>query len=249
MTLAPHPLTRVHWHHPEWVAMVVAASGWLAVSVPAATEPALLLRSVHASGVAVLAHAALMAAAMMGPLVLANVHDLAGSSLWRRRYRAVLAYLAGYLGLWTVVGAAMMLALDAVLPITGPVPLVVVLGAVVVLFAGSAAHRRHLRRCSATRPLVLTGWRADRDCVEEGIRTGWQCVQASWPVMLAVMASGGLLVLAAGAAYLFAERSGRIRDQRLTPWALALVEAAVLAALAAHALSMSGVPLPAHTGH
>jgi len=67
--------------------------------------------------------------------------------------------------------------------------------------------------------------------------------------MLAVMASGGLLVLAAGAAYLFAERSGRIRDQRLPPWALALVEAAVLAALAAHALSMSGVPLPAHTGH
>ena len=50
-----------------------------------------------------------MTAAMMTPLVLGQAHDLAVASLWRRRYRAVIGYLVGYLLAWTVLGAVTML--------------------------------------------------------------------------------------------------------------------------------------------
>ena len=99
-----------------------------------------------------------MSAAMMAPLVVAPAHQLAVSSLWRRRYRAVAGYLAGYLGGWTLVGALMMTGLHVVRSWAGALPLVTVTGAAAVVVAATEDHRRRLRRCVATRPLALAGW-------------------------------------------------------------------------------------------
>jgi hypothetical protein len=249
MTTAPATLTRVHWHHPEWVVTVVAASGWVALVAPVTVEPGLLVRGVHASEVG-FGHAAVMAAAMMGPLVLDHAHELAVSSLWGRRYRAVTTYLVGYLGLWAVLGAAGMLALHVALALTETLPLVAVLGTVAVLVARSETHLRRLRRCSATRPLAVTGWRADHDCLDAGVRMGWRCATTSWAVMLLVMAQGGLLTLAAGTAYLVAERRGRLQDRHLARWTLAVVGLAVVATLAGLVPGATDLPpQPEHDGH
>ncbi len=252
MTTAPTALVRVHWHHPEWVALVIAVVAWLGLAAPVATSPAALLRATHHPGIGVLGHAAVMAGAMMAPLVLPQAHDLAVSSLWPRRYRGTMCYLAGYLAVWTLVGAAMMTGLHVLVPRTGALPLVALTGAVAVVVAATEDHRRRLRRCGATRPLALTGWHADRDCADAGVRMAGRCAATTWAMMLAVMAQGGLVVLVAGTAYMVAERRGHLRDAQLARWTLALALVAVtLTALVVRDAGspVPGLPVDPHLGH
>ncbi len=250
MSTATVPLVRVHWHHPEWVAVAVATVGWLGLAALATGEPSALWVGTHRAGAGLLAHAALMAAAMMAPLVTDQVHHLAVSSLWSRRYRAVVGYLTGYLAVWSVVGAVIMTGLHAVRPWVGALPLVAVTGAVAVVVAGTEGHLRRLRRCGAGRPLALAGWRADRDCVVAGVQMAGRCVATTWAVMLAVMAQGGLLVLAAATVLLVLERRGVVPERRLVPWTLAVAAAAVvLSAVGPTVGHAGGVPVGPHVGH
>lgn len=172
--------------------------------------------------------AAVTAAAMMAPLPMVQVHELAVSSLWPRRYRAVIGYLLGYLVTWTLAGALMMTGLNLVQSWVGGLPLVAVCGAASVVVAMTEDDRRRLRRCGVARPLALTGWPADRDCVEDGFRMAGRCVAITWAMMLTVMAQGGLFATAAGMAYLVAERRGLIADRRLARWSLVVAMVAVL---------------------
>ena len=80
--VVPLKLRRIGWRHPEWWVILIAAAAW-----------ALILRhATHAHTVPGVGHtiiaAAVMVAAMMLPLTLANVRHVALSSLWRRRHRA-----------------------------------------------------------------------------------------------------------------------------------------------------------------
>jgi hypothetical protein len=253
-TTTPAPLVRLHWHHPEWPAVAVSALGWLALLGQAATEPALLFRADHhhAAPASVLGHSIAMTAAMMTPLVLRHVHDLAVASLGRRRYRAVVEYLGGYLLTWTALGAVTMVGLHLMSARTGPGWLVVVTCMVAIVVVGNDAHLRRLRRCHAGRPLALTGWRADRDCLVDGVRMAGRCVATTWAVMLAVMAQGGLLVLAAGTVYVVAERRGLLRDRTLVRWTATLGAVAVLLTMSFRPLSGADdgpLPPPHHHQH
>lgn len=251
MTTAPATLTRVHWHHPEWPAAAVAAAGWVVLVAEVPANPTGLLRfPAHPETAALLTHAAVMAGAMMAPLVLAPAREIAVSSLWRRRYRSVVLYLAGYLGVWVVVGAAMMLGAQGLTRLVGAVPAVAGAAALAVVVARSQGHLTRLRRCGATRPLALVGWGADRDCLDEGLRMGGRCVATSWALMLAIMTQGGLVVVVAGTAVMVLERRGLLRPSRAVVWTTAVaVLAVVVTAGSLPGGPVLGPPLDPHAGH
>ena len=247
-TTAPASLVRVHWHHPEWVVVAVAAGAWLGLLAPVAADPTVLLRGSHHLGIGgALGPAAVMAAAMMAPLVLAPAHELAVSSLWQRRYLAVVVHLTGYLAAWTLVGLVMMTGLHLARGWVGTLPTVAAAGAAAVVVAGTEDHRRRLRRCGASRPLSLTGWRADRDCLDAGVRLAGRCVATTWALMLALMAQGGLVVLASGTVLMVAERRGLVPDRRLVRWTVALTVLALLVtAGSVGSGSLDGAPVDPH---
>lgn len=251
MTTRPAALTRVHWYRPEWPVAVVAATGWVALVVVVPADPTRLLRGPAQHGpVALLVHAAVMSAAMMAPLVLPSAHELAVSSLWRRRYRSVALYLAGYLGVWVFVGIAMMLAARRLTLLVDDVPVVAGTAGLAVLVARSRNHLRRLRRCGATHPLALFGRRADRDCLDAGVRLGGRCVLTSWALMLAVMAQGGIAVVAAGTVVMVLERRGLLRPARAVVWTAAVAAFALsITAWDLPAGSVPGPPLDPHRGH
>ncbi len=245
-------VTRVHWHHPEWPALALGTACWLALIVAVPADPSLLLRGRHpGEGPSTVAHVVVMTVAMMAPLVLAPARDLAVGSLWRRRYRSVVLYLAGYLGAWCVVGTVMALGGHAARESAGPLVVVAVAAAVAVVVAWTPDHRVRLRRCGATRPLALTGWRADRDCADDGVRMAGRCVATSWALMFLLVVHGGLLVMAAGTVFLVAERRGLVPDRQLVRWTLAVGVLAVL--VTAGSLGGGAVPdtwpVDQHAGH
>ena len=215
---------RTHWHHPEWVGLAVTVVGWLGLAGAAATEPGLLVgMHEHHTPAQALEHSAVMAAAMMTPLVLDQVRHVAVSSLWRRRYRAVLGFLAGYLGVWTVAGAALLLAGVGLTSVVGWVPALVGSFVLAVAVTRSPGHARLLRQCWATRPLGVTGWRADLDCARYGASAAYPCLAVTAPLMFAVMLDHGLLAMAGATAITVAERRRPPREAgRLAPWVAAL---------------------------
>jgi hypothetical protein len=215
---------RTHWHHPEWVGVAVAGLGWLGLAGAAAVEPGLLLGlHEHHTPAQALQHSAVMAAAMMTPLVLDQVQHVAVSSLWRRRYRAVAGFLVGYLGVWTLAGAALMLAGVALTAAVGRVPALAGAFVLAVAVTRSPSHARLLRQCWATRPLALSGWRADRDCARYGASAAYPCLAVTAPLMFAVVLDHGLLAMAGATAITVAERRRPPREAgRLAPWVAAL---------------------------
>lgn len=129
-----------------------------------------------------------MVIAMMLPLTLANVRHVALSSLWRRRHRAIAAFLAGYLAVWIAVQAGITMGWKLLASLAG---WKVAVGAAVVLAALwelSPARVRRLRRCHRTVPLAPRGWRADGDCALYGVTTGLSCAAMCWALMAACAA-------------------------------------------------------------
>ena len=164
-----------------------------------------------------------MAAAMMTPLVLDQARHVAVSSLWRRRYRAVAGFLAGYLSVWTVVGAAFMFVGSLLVAFAGWYTVAAVGFVVAALVTCSPSHARWLRQCWSTRPLALSGWRADRDCVRFGASTAVPCIVVTGPLMCAAAIGQSVLVMAAVTAVMALERRRPPREaRRLAPSVLAL---------------------------
>jgi predicted metal-binding membrane protein len=189
--VVPLRLRRIGWRHPEWWVILIAAAAW-----------ALILRhATHAHTVPSVGHTiiatAVMVAAMMLPLTLANVRHVALSSLWRRRHRAMAAFLVGYLCCWAVVQTVIQGTLGFLAPLLG---WTLVAGLVMVMAVSweiSPGRRRRLRRCGLTVPLAPRGWRADTACVRYGVITGLSCVTTCWALMAAVAAfSHSVLVMA-----------------------------------------------------
>lgn len=175
-------LRRIGWRHPEWWVVAVALAAWALLAGLAAAHASHPHMSHGMLGMVA------MVAAMMLPLTLANVRHVALSSLWRRRHRAIAAFLAGYLAVWIAVQAG----------ITGGWRLLasfagwqVAVGATVIvaaLWEISPARIRRLRRCHRTVPLAPRGWRADADCALYGVTTGLSCVAMCWAIMAACVA-------------------------------------------------------------
>lgn len=128
----------------------------------------------------------LMVLAMMLPVIAPEARRVAMRSLWLRRQRAVVAYLAGYLAVWAVVGAVIVATLHLLHqphPRTA-VTVAALLGA--ALWQTSSPRRRLLRRCGSLRLGAADGWAADRDCASAGLRAGRLCALTCGPVMVAM---------------------------------------------------------------
>ncbi|HVH79274.1 MAG TPA: DUF2182 domain-containing protein [Stellaceae bacterium] len=128
-----------------------------------------------------------MTAAMMLPLTVIAVRRTAIGSLWHRRHRAIIGFIVGYLGTWTIVtgiGVALagLLAGWSWAPVVG--------FAVAAAWEASLLKRVRLSVCHATLPLRPRGWRADWDCVRYGMLQGRACATSCWAIMLTPLLVG-----------------------------------------------------------
>ena len=228
-------LVRTHWHHPEWVALAVAGAGWSVLLVVTAEGSAARL-------------APAMAAAMMAPLVLDQVRQAAQSSLWRRRYRAVVGFLVGYLAVWTAAGAVTAIAAAALVTQVGASSAASAAFVVAAVAPLAPARRRRVRGCAATVPLAVHGWAADRDCLRWGVATGSRCVATCWALMAAVMVQHLVAVMVAATALSVLERRRPDLDPRVVALAVAVLGCV---SVALGSVEVGGFLLPAvgHPGH
>ncbi|WP_262853059.1 copper chaperone [Mumia quercus] len=246
-------VTRTHWYHPEWCAVVLAGADWAVLASTAFADPTHLLGSSHAAApLHTLAHAVAMSTAMMVPLVLPQVAHVAQVSLWPRRYRAAAGFLAGFVAVWTVVAVGTMLVAALLVQLLGWRP-ALALGFTFAAVAYALPGRERLvRQCARTMPLAPHGWRADRDCLRYGAGTARRCVVTCWVAMTAVMISQGLVVMALATALGILERR-RVRGVAREDAVLVVVGLGLLALGLSYGVGAAGVapnlPGGSHPGH
>jgi Predicted metal-binding integral membrane protein (DUF2182) len=191
------------WRHPEWWAVGLSASAWLALAVRANVH-------VHSPGaLASWIHWLMMVAAMMLPLTIDALQYTAQRSLWRRRNRAMVCYLLGYCGAWAMVGLPLAwtsaaVGLRARIDWRSGASLGFLVSA---LWLVSPWKTVAASLCHRTIPLAPQGWRADRDCLRYGWSSGVYCVFNCWPFMLVCwLSSHSFLAMAWGFVFAWAER-------------------------------------------
>jgi predicted metal-binding membrane protein len=213
-------LGRASWRHPELAAAGVAAGAW-ALLVAHSLQP----HPWPEPYVAALSGWVVMAAAMMVPGALADVRRVALASMWHRRQRTIAIFLASYVCVWVGFGAVAIGFVDW----TG-----LVAGVALLLAAAwelSSTKWRAVRRCHLVEALPPRGLQADAACGRAGLRYGWRCIVACWPLMLAMAAAGHqalplmALLTAIVAVEKIAVRSARLR----VPLAGVLAAAALVA--------------------
>ncbi len=191
---------RLVWPYPEWWTIAISGAAWVAILA----QPAVAARHVaHDHSHHAITHElpalsssafswVLMVAAMMFPMVLESVRSIAARSLWRRRQRAILEFLVGYVALWTlfgIVATAAFSALQARFALELTYTAALGLG-IAVVWQLMPAKRRAILACHRTLPIAPTGWRADRDCLRSGWMVGVSCMVSCWALMLACVLSG-----------------------------------------------------------
>jgi predicted metal-binding membrane protein len=197
-------LRRIGWRYPEWWVVMAAAVAWMVMagmshptgmSHPHASHTGITPGGGHGQGTLGMVA---MVIAMMLPLTLANVRHLALSSLWRRRHRAIAAFLVGFIAVWIVVQTAIVGGMWGVLaPLVGWETMGGIAMVTAALWEVSPIKRQRLRRCHRTVPLAPRGWRADADCAHYGLTTGFSCVTMCWALMVAAAAfSHSFMVMA-----------------------------------------------------
>jgi predicted metal-binding membrane protein len=195
-------LRRISWHHPEWWVVMAAAVAWMfmagvslvGMSHAHMSHTGIILGRGHGQG---MLGTVAMVIAMMLPLTLANIRHVALNSLWRRRHRAIAAFLVGYLAVWIVVQAVIVGGTWGLLaPLIGWETAAGVAIVAAALWEVAPTKRQRLRRCHRTMPLAPRGWRADADCARYGVTTGFSCVTMCWALMVAAAAfSHSLMVM------------------------------------------------------
>jgi len=143
----------------------------------------------------------LMVFSMMVPFTYVRLRRLAEKSYRTRRFRALLAYLVGYVGVW-------MLPLAAVIPLRmfplgHEVFLATALCAAGAVWTAHPLRARLFLRCHREIPLRPLGWKADFDACHQGATQAFPCLGGCLPLMLActvthhhlVMMIGGLILV------------------------------------------------------
>lgn len=169
--------------------MVIAASGAWLVLIFAPHSPAAhatTAASHHAT--AAVAMSLIMTAAMMLPLTLGAIRHVASSSLWRRRQRAILLFVLGYLAVTAVAEVLLIVLAGAASGWLEWWTAGLAAASAAALWELTPMQRRNLRRCWRTAPLAPSGWRADRDCLCFGTSTAGRCLGTCLPLMLAAAA-------------------------------------------------------------
>jgi predicted metal-binding membrane protein len=152
---------------------------------------------------------ALMVVAMMLPLVIAPLRHVRDRSFARRRNRAMLIFVAGYLAVWMAAGVGLQaMALAARWAVPLPLLCLGVAAAVAMGWQVSPAKQWCLNRCHRRPQLAAFGAAADCDAFNFGLTNGASCVGACWALMLLmlVVEYGHLLGMAAVTLFVFAER-------------------------------------------
>jgi predicted metal-binding membrane protein len=187
-------LRRIGWRYPEWWVVMAAAVAWIfmvgvslaGMSQPHAGHTGITPGRGHGQGSLGMVA---MVIAMMLPLTLANVRHVALSSLWRRRHRAIAAFLVGYLAVWIVVQSVIVGRTWGLLaPLVGWETMGGIAMVTAALWELAPIKRQRLRRCHRTVPLAPRGWRADAECAHYGLTTGFSCVTVCWALMVAAAA-------------------------------------------------------------
>jgi hypothetical protein len=241
-------------HRPETWVEATAVSAWLVLLIGAlgATLDPATAGHAHHSGPggapAPMAPAAmstwlLMTVAMMFPVVAPQAGRIAARSLWTRRHRAMATWLTGYVALWALVGAAVIVAVAAL-----DLAAVAAVATPAALLAAAAWHvstprRRALARCGSGPPIALRGWAADRDGLLVGARAGGRCVVTCGPVMVATAITHDVILMAAVTALLVSERARGPNPQQRAGRAREAWGLVACAALAALAGGLGSVPL------
>jgi hypothetical protein len=129
-----------------------------------------------------------MSVAMMLPLTMASLRYVAVRSFPWRRGRSIGAWLAAYLGLWTLAILTASLPLMAVAALARPM---VAAGAFLLAAAWQLTPAKlwALQACHRIQPLHPTGVRADGSCFVYGARIAAACLVSCGPMMFAAMAS------------------------------------------------------------
>jgi predicted metal-binding membrane protein len=150
---------------------------------------------------------ALMAVAMMLPTAMPAVRHVAVNSLYWRRRRAVLEFIAVYLGTWAAFSALVLGVAVSRAPSGSAFVLPLVL-AVAALWQLTPLKRRALRACHRPRPLPPYGWRATAGVARFGLGNGGACLASCWAMMLtmAVVGSARLAWMAALTALIAIEK-------------------------------------------
>jgi hypothetical protein len=238
------------WRHPEWWVLTLSALAWLetlalmstrgshdgsgsampGMAMTASAGPAHPL----ALGASLIGGWTLMVATMMLPLTIGPLRAVAERSLWRRRQRAIAEYVVGFLGVWLLAGAALLVlayALRALGWSSARTP-----AWVLPVGLGSAAawqltpyKRRALRACHRAAPLAPSGVRAVQDCVRYGASSARSCLASCGIAMVALTLGDASLVAMIVVTGVVLAECYAIRPR-------ATASAALLAAVAAGAL-------------
>lgn len=132
-----------------------------------------------------------MVAAMMFPLLVDHIRNIAARSLWRRRHRAIGTFLTGYTSPWLLFGIFASAAHLIMKMQSWSMRLISVVGfGFALIWLLTPLRRRSVLACHRTRPIAPTGWRAYRDGFCYGWMVGSSCVISCWAVMLACLLSG-----------------------------------------------------------
>ena len=188
---------RLAWQHPEWWTIALSAAAWATIMgqwIVASSNEHANHGGHTARPASLIVSSVLMIVAMMFPMVLSSVRTVAARSLWRRRHRAVLQFLVGYMAPWmlfslaTWIVIAVLKANKTSLGLESSQAAALAFGAAVV-WQLTPIKRRALFACHRTIPIAANGWRANRDCFRSGWMIGNSCVASCWVLMLACMLS------------------------------------------------------------
>lgn len=134
---------------------------------------------------------ALMLAAMMLPLLVAPLRHVRERSFARRRTRAMLLFVLGYLAVWMAAGMVLQVAtLVALWTVPLPLTWLAVAFAVAMLWQVSPAKQWCLNRCHRRPALAAFEPAADHDVFRFGLANGAACAGACWALMLLMLLAG-----------------------------------------------------------
>jgi predicted metal-binding membrane protein len=184
-------LRRLDVTHPVvWVALAAAAAWSFVVMTHAQPHPVPHAHAGHggSSHAASMGYGALamMTIAMMLPLSLGWVRDVARSA--SSRHRATGAFLAGYLAVWmlavALIDAAWRLASSRIDGNSAAMGVMLT----AALWEIAAAVYPSIRGCDRSMTSVARGWRANLASAGLGVSSGIRCVLSCWALMAACVA-------------------------------------------------------------
>ena len=153
-----------------------------------------------------------MLIAMMGPMVAMPIRHILDRSFARQCARAVVLFLAGYVGIWMVAGILIALS-GMVLPhnILDSFALAVLMLTTAFIWQCSPFKQRCLNRGHAHIELAAFGMAAELDAMRFGVNHGLWCVGSCWALMLVpyMFPNGHVAAMAVVTLWVLAERLER----------------------------------------